>query len=98
MSAKGFTIVELLVVMGIFAILASLSTLNLSHAQHGSYVNATVDTLVSDLKRQQHKAMIGDTEGRGTASNYGIHFDPSSYVLFHDIYSSRRDVNFFYHR
>ncbi|MCX6726468.1 MAG: type II secretion system protein [Candidatus Shapirobacteria bacterium] len=91
---QGFTIIELLVVMGVFAILASLSTLNLSKAQHGSSLNATVTTLISDLKRQQHKAMIGDTEGRGVASDYGIHFENKSYTLFHDLYNSTDTSNF----
>ena len=94
MSAKGFTIIELLVVIGVFAILATLSTLSLTQAQHSSSINSTVNVLISDLKRQQDKAMIGDTEGRGTHSNYGIHFDSTDYVLFHDIYNATDPNNF----
>ncbi len=94
MFAKGFTIIELLVVMGIFAILATLSTLSLTQAQHSTSLNSTVNTLISDLKRQQDKAMIGDTEGRGTHSNYGIHFDSTDYVLFHDTYNVTDTTNF----
>jgi hypothetical protein len=80
--------------MGIFAVLASLSTLNLSKAQHGSSLNSTVDILVSDLKRQQYKAMAGDTEGRGTPSAYGIYFDNNRYILFHDTYNPSDSANF----
>jgi prepilin-type N-terminal cleavage/methylation domain-containing protein len=94
MLNKGFTIVELLVVMGIFAIIASLTTLSLSNSQHSSYLNTSVSTLVTDLKRQQLKAMIGDTEGRLVRSPYGIHFESARYTLFHDTYSATDAENF----
>lgn len=91
----GFTLPELLITMGILSILFGLVTINLLHLQHNSSLNATLDTLVSDLRSQQNKAMTLDTEGRATADNYGIHFETSKYSLFHgSSYSSSDTTNF----
>ena len=94
MLNKGFTIIELMVVMGVFAVLASITTLSLSNSQHSSYLNTSVSTMVTDLKRQQLKAMLGDTEGRGVSSTYGLNFETGRYTLYHDAYSSTEPTNF----
>ncbi len=80
---KGFTLVELMVVMGIIAILISYSVVNLTSIQHTTYLGTTIDTFISDLKQQQLKAMVGDTEGRGVNDYYGIRFGTTDYALFH---------------
>ena len=80
---KGFTIVEMTVVLGMIAVLISYSVINLTSVQHTVYVASTIDTLVSDLKQQQLKAMVGDTEGRGVNDYYGVNFETSQYDLFH---------------
>jgi prepilin-type N-terminal cleavage/methylation domain-containing protein len=68
----GFTIIELMIAMGIFVIITSLVTINLLNAQHIASIDSTVTTLIADLKQQQVKAMTGDTEGRGITDQYGI--------------------------
>ena len=80
---KGFTIVEMTVVLGMMTILLGYAVINLTSVQHTTYVASTVDTFISDLKQQQLKAMVGDTEGRGTNDYYGIHFQTNSYDMFH---------------
>jgi len=80
---SGFTLVELLVIMGISAILFLLISMNFSDARTGTSLTTTGDTLLSDLKSQQTKAMVGDTEGRGIPDTYGVYIKPTSYVLFH---------------
>ncbi len=91
---KGFTIVEALLVMSIFIILAGFSTINLLKAKHSSSLSTSVDTFIADLKQQQLKAMVGDTEGRAESGNYGIFFGINTYTLFHDSYSSTDPANF----
>lgn len=87
----GFTIVEALLVMSIFIILTGLSTINLLKAKHSSSLSASVDTFIADLKQQQLKAMVGDTEGSGAISDYGIHFETTSYTLFRNTYEGTTD-------
>ena len=91
---KGFTLVELLVVVSISFVLIGLTTINVLHAKRQSSLTASVDTFIANLKQQQLKAMIGDTEGRSDSDNYGIYFGTNSYTLFHGLYSSGDQTNF----
>lgn len=79
---KGFTLIELLLVMGIMGILFGLATFNLVRTQRFASVSATVDQLVSDLRVQQTKAMMGTKDTTGNANSYGIHVTGSTYILF----------------
>lgn len=93
-SQKGFTLVELMVVMGIFAILMGISTLSLSNIQRNASLSSEVNKIIPDIRGQQIKAMSGDTEGSGVVSDYGIHFETDSYILFRDTYTAGNAENF----
>jgi hypothetical protein len=87
--------VEFLVIMGVASLLFLLASMNFLDARTGTSLTTTGDSLLSDLKIQQTKAMIGDTEGRGLPDAYGIYFKPASYVLFHGTaYSPAATDNF----
>lgn len=90
----GFTIIEALLVMSIFIILAGLSTINLLNAKQSTSLSTSVDTFIADLKQQQLKAMVGDTEGRVASGNYGIFLGVDKYTFFHGTYSSSEPSNF----
>lgn len=92
-NQRGFTLPELVIVIGIITILFGFISINLIHLQRQSYLTTTVDTLVSDLYSQQNKAMVGDTEGRATTDNYGVHFDTNKYSLFHGSSFSSSDFD-----
>lgn len=81
-KTASFTIVELIVIMGVVATLLSFVVVNLFKVQHRSKINAAVPTLISDLKQQQTKAMVGDGEGETSSAAYGIYFESTSYTLF----------------
>ena len=54
-----------------------------------------VQTLISDLRQQQVKAMIGDAQNLSTSQPYGIYFEPIRYSLFNGLtYSSANPANF----
>jgi prepilin-type N-terminal cleavage/methylation domain-containing protein len=82
----GFSLIEITLVMSIMAILMGLITVNLFKFQHTSQLSSTLNSFLADCKEQQIKAMVGDTEGTGTISNYGVHFETSSYTLFRNTY------------
>ncbi len=84
----GFSFVELILVIGIFATLVGLATISLVNVQHQSSLSATVNAFIADLKSQQMKAMMGDTEGSGNVSDYGVRFGTTSYTLFRGIYGT----------
>lgn len=79
----GFTIAELLVTMAIFVTLVGIATINLVGAKQRASLNTSIDILLGDLRSQQLKSMIGDTEGRVAPGLYGIHFGSYDYTLFH---------------
>jgi len=79
---RGFTITELAIVMGISAILLSLATVNLSVLIPKGNVTTSTDILLTDIKQQQAKAMLGETQGQSTTNSYGIFLENNQYTLF----------------
>lgn len=97
MKNKGFTLVEMLLVMSIIAILLGFITINLVKSQQTASLTATEEILIAELKEQQLKSIIGDSEGRATPDSYGIHFDSNRYVTFHgEVYSELDNSNSFF--
>jgi prepilin-type N-terminal cleavage/methylation domain-containing protein len=92
-TQRGFTLIELAVVIAITVILLGFITINLVRSQQGASLTSIAEILLTDLRQQQLKAMIGDTEGRSTSDTYGIHFDANRYVLFHGTYSDSESTN-----
>ena len=94
-SRPGLTLVELLVVMGVFAIIFSFATINLLKPQRKAGVDAAASTLVSDIKEQQTKAMASDSGSAGDLQNHGIYFENNRYILFQgSSYQAANPLNF----
>jgi len=94
-TKKGFTVIELIVTVGIITILSSLVTINLVTTQRHTSLAAAVLLLQSDLKQQQLKAMDGDTGQLGSSpANYGLHFETDKYTLFRQAFVSGAPANF----
>lgn len=89
----GITYVELIVVTALILTLTTLATINLLGAKHKASMESTITPLIADLKQQQLKSMIGDTEGQTNSASYGIYFSSSSYTLFRDTYSPANPEN-----
>ena len=81
-SQTGFTLVELVVVVAVFSILIGLSTINFIKPQTRASLNTATALLISDLRAQQAKSMVGTTGGGSTAQQFGIFFSTNSYTLF----------------
>lgn len=80
---RGFTIPELIVTMSIFVTLLILVTINVVNTKQRVSLNTTINIFISDVQNQQMKAMVGDSGGRTTVEDYGIHLNSNSYALFH---------------
>jgi len=81
---KGFTVVELLVSIGILTVLFALTTINLTRLPSSASQSTSYNRLISDLRSQQTKAMVGydSAETPIGSKPYGIHFENTSYILF----------------
>lgn len=93
-SQAGFSLIEVITVMSIFILVTGLTTINLLNAKHISSLTTSVDIFIADLKKQQLKAMLGDTEGRSSSDKYGIFFNEKKYTLFHGDYYATDSANF----
>lgn len=94
-NSGGFTIPELLIVVGMLTTLLGLTTINLLTSRDKVTISTTIDTLISDIKLGQTKAMSGDTEGSGTISDYGMYFETNRYTVFRgSTYASGNPSNF----
>ncbi len=78
---KGFTLVELIMVVGLVMILLSFGWINLTSLPSKASLQTDLTTLINDIKSQQMLSMTGDTAG-GEVSDYGIYFENASYTLF----------------
>jgi len=79
----AFSLIELIVTIGVIAALLSFSSLNFLTLQHKTTLNEQLELISSDLRTQQLKAMSGDTEGSGVFSDYGVYLANNAYILFH---------------
>lgn len=92
-NQSGFTLIELVVVMGIILMLFGFVSFNLIGVQRGTSLNSIVDVLASDMASQQTKAMQGS--GLSSGNSYGIYFEESKYTLFQGTIYSPSDINNF---
>jgi prepilin-type N-terminal cleavage/methylation domain-containing protein len=92
---SGFTMVELLIVMSLIGLLATVAVVNLIKPQQTASLSGTVDVLVADLRGQQLRAMAGNTVSASTAQPHGVYIEPSRYTLYKgSVYSGSDTDNF----
>jgi prepilin-type N-terminal cleavage/methylation domain-containing protein len=72
---KGYTLIELLVSMGILLVLFTLTTVNISPLPSNTLQSTNLDVLLADIRSQQTLSMSND-------SSYGVHLESGSYTLF----------------
>src|SRR5258706_7052424 len=80
---QGFTLVELLIVMGIALIILGMITFNLAGTQRSTSINASVNKIVADIDSQRLKSMSGTTVSPSASDSFGVSFQSNKYVLFH---------------
>ena len=85
---NGFTLIELIVSMGILGVLFALTSLTITRLPSANAQTNSLDLLISDLRSEQTKAMTG-YGGLG----YGISFSDTSYTLLSDNFLVSLDPN-----
>lgn len=91
---KGTTLIELIVIMAVVGILSRLVTLDLFRGQQRASLIVSRDLLVSDIRKQQHRAMEGLTPSQGTYLDYSIRFEEQRYIVYPGVvYDSENPAN-----
>lgn len=86
---KGFTLIEILIVIAILGIISSIVILNLSQFRNEQLLKNTTLDVVSLLSKARQ-----NTLSSVNSTNYGVHFDGNQAVLFTgSIYSSNNATN-----
>ena len=85
---RGFTIIELLVSLGIFVIITTMVVANFRAGSRSDELKIAADALSSDLRRAQNMALAGqEVNGVTPTGGYGVYFDlgePGHYIIFAD--------------
>lgn len=88
-AARGFTLVELLVVLGITALIGTISLPALvPFLNRGSFTN-TVQIITRTLRTAQNFSISGRND-----SAWGVHYEPGKLVLFKGVDFVTRDPAF----
>ncbi len=86
-QAKGFSVMEILVVVFIIGLISVLVLVNFRTGRERNLLNTTVQRLSADLHRAQNLALSGSQQGLG----YGVHVTTpgnSQYIIFYNTDSS----------
>lgn len=89
--SRGFTLIEMIVVLGIFSVLTSIVLA--SHSQFGGVItleNLAYDTALSVRQAQLYGIAVKSYGANNFNVGYGLHFDrtsPSTYLMFADTLS-----------
>lgn len=81
-SHPGFTLVEVLIVMGLITILSGLTVVNLVQPQKQASLASSTNKLLNDLRSQQARAMAGISDGTASAQEHGVFIESNKYTLF----------------
>jgi prepilin-type N-terminal cleavage/methylation domain-containing protein len=81
-NQKAFTLIELLITIGLTTILMTIIVIALVRPQSKASVQATTNLLAADLQQQQLTAMLGDSGSQSTSQPQGMRITTSKYTLF----------------
>lgn len=90
---KGFTLIEILVIIGILIILTGITVPAFRYSQKESHLSSSVEEIINILRLVQNKTLASEE-----ASQWGAYFDttttPHQYVSFKGMNYLSRDIAF----
>jgi len=86
---KGFTIIELLVALGVFVVVTAMVVANFRAGGRSDELRIAAETLISNLRKAQNMSLSGQlTNGSSPPGGYGVYFklsDTDRYIIFADL-------------
>lgn len=93
-NQKGFSLIEIVVIIAIMSVFFVLLSINLIGAKPKASLVTSITTFVGDVKQQQIKAMTGTTAS-GVSLDFGMYMETNRYTLFNgSSYSPLTPTNF----
>lgn len=91
---RGYTLIELLLVIGLLAILLSLGGVVFSNFVRQDQVQSEAEKIQNLIQEARVRTVSGYTLGGELSLNFGVYFDSDRYILFPGlIYSAEDDRN-----
>lgn len=91
---SGLTILELILVLGIFAVIAGVAAVQLANFQRGTALESASKDVVSALRLVHDKAMLGeDGDNNGQGDPWGIRFANSTADTYGSFFGAAYDIN-----
>jgi prepilin-type N-terminal cleavage/methylation domain-containing protein len=92
---KGYTLVEMLVVVAIITVLALVSIMNFTSRRNQTHLSATASSMVALLREAQSRSV-----SQLSSTVWGVHFENSTttspfFSLFSTTYSSSSHVSYY---
>lgn len=92
---KGYTLVEVLVVVAIITALALVSIVNFTNRRNQSHLSATTSSIVALLREAQSRSV-----SQSSSTIWGVHFENSTtstpfFSLFPGTYSSSSRISYY---
>lgn len=81
-AQAGFTLIEVMVVIGLFAVMMGLTAISINRPQAGASLDGVTNVLVADLNSQRAEAMAGDSGSGTTSEPHSVRIQPTVYTLF----------------
>jgi len=81
-NKSGFTLIEVLLSMGIIAVLFSITAILMLNLIPKATLVSLSEILITELRNQQLKAMVGETGNSGLIQEYGFKAVGDKYILF----------------
>lgn len=82
MKKSGFTLIEVMIVLGLTGMLILTISTSLFRSQQRASLESVASQIISDIKAQQTLAMAGVTSQNGSYVDYSIRFEEHAYTLF----------------
>lgn len=91
---RGLTLLELILVIGIFALITGVASVQLANFQRGTVLESASKDMVSALRLAHDKAMLGeDGNINGQGDPWGIRFANSTADTYASFYGATYNVN-----
>lgn len=87
---SGFTLIEILVTIGILAVMSTLAVFSFTRSNPERLLNLTAENIIGQLQQAQSLSFTGTKQGGVVPNGYGVFFDFSDkkYKLYADTNSN----------
>ncbi|PKL72412.1 hypothetical protein CVV26_01970 [Candidatus Kuenenbacteria bacterium HGW-Kuenenbacteria-1] len=96
LSSKGFSIIELIVVISIIGLMSTVMFANYRQGERNTALEYTAQEMAQDIRKAQNLSLAGAQLNGEFTYGYGIHFDKNNrteYFIYGDVGAQNKNEN-----